>query len=96
MGQPNRLSRKYKTADSGQGWSFSDPQRVAVESLKPFYAGEVPILRSVKKTSSPVFQWKNDKRAVVVVVIRPYWLSFYAASDSVAWVTTTIKEAGCQ
>ena len=25
---------------------------------------------------------------------RPYWLSFYAASGSVVWVSTMIKEAG--
>ena len=33
---------------------------------------------------------------MVVVVTRPYWLSFYAASDSVAWVSTMIKEAECK
>ena len=67
-----------------------------VESLKPLYPGQVPVLRSIKKTSArEVFRWKNGKNQVVVVVTRPYWLSFYASSGSVVWVTTMIKEAGC-
>jgi hypothetical protein len=87
---------EQKMADGGQTWAFSDPERVAVESLKPFYPGQVPVLRSVKKSPvRQVFQWKNGKNRVVVVVTRPYWLSFYTASGSVAWVSTTIKEAGC-
>ncbi len=75
---------------------FSDPQRVALESLKPLYPGQVPVLRRVKKTSArQAFRWKNGKDQVVVVVTRPYWLSFYAASDPVVWVSTMVKEAGC-
>ena len=67
-----------------------------MESLKPLYPGQVPVLRSVKKTSArQVFRWKNGKKQVVVVVSRPYWLSFFAASGPVAWVTTMVKEAEC-
>jgi hypothetical protein len=86
-----------RSADSGEAsWMFSDPQRVAEESLKPLHADQVPVLRSVKKTSArQVFRWKNGKNQMVVVVTRPYWLSFYAASGSVAWVDTMVKEAGC-
>lgn len=88
---------QQRKADSGEAaWAFRDPQRVAVESLRPLYPGQIPILLSVKKTSArEVFRWKNAKNQVVVVVTRPYWLSFYASSGSVAWVTTMIKEAGC-
>jgi hypothetical protein len=87
---------EQEMADKGQPWAFSDPQRVALESLKSFYPGQVPVLRNVKKTPvREVFEWKNGKNRVIVVVTRPYWLSFYAASNSVAWVSTTIKEAGC-
>lgn len=86
-----------RRADSGETkWMFSDPQRVALESVKPLYPGQVPVLRRVKKTSArQVFRWKNGKNQVVVVVNRPYWLSFYAASGSVVWVSTMVKEAGC-
>jgi hypothetical protein len=96
-GETEQAIAEQRNADGGQGWAFRDPQRVAMESLKPFYTGQVPNLRSVTKTPSrQVFQWKNGKKMVVVVVVRPYWLSFYAASDAVAWVSTTIKEADCQ
>ena len=88
---------QQKRADNGDAaWAFRDQQRVAVESLKPLYPGQVPVLRSVRKTSARrVFRWKNGKNQVVVVVTRPYWLSFYASSGSLIWVTTMIKEAGC-
>ncbi|MGA8365923.1 MAG: hypothetical protein ACLQMT_02465 [Candidatus Acidiferrales bacterium] len=82
--------------DGGQDWAFSDPLRVAVESLKPFYKKQVPVLRRVKKTQvRQVFRWRNGNKSVVVVVTRPYWLSFYARAHSIAWVSMTIKEADC-
>jgi hypothetical protein len=88
---------EQKLAESGaRVWAFSDPERVAIESPKPFYKEKSPILRSVKKTPvRQVFRWRNKKRSVVVVVTRPYWLSFYASGHSVVWVSTMIKEADC-
>jgi hypothetical protein len=87
-----------RMADSGvRAWAFDNPQRVAIESLKPFYQNQVPVLRTIKRTSvRQVFRWKNGRKSVVAVVTRPYWLSFYAKSNSVAWVSTTIKEAECE
>jgi hypothetical protein len=88
---------QQKMAESGQTWMFNDPTQVAIESLKPFYPGEVPVLRRVKKTPvRQTFQWKHGKNNIVVVVTRPYWLSFYAASANLVWASTTIKEAACQ
>jgi hypothetical protein len=94
IGQAIAQQRK---ADAGEAtWTFTDPQRVAMESLKELYPGQVPALRRVKETPARhVFRWKNGKSHVVVVVTRPYWLSFYASSRSVVWVTTMVKEAGC-
>ena len=88
---------EQKKADNGEApWAFTEPQRVAVDSLKAIYPGQVPVLRSVKRTPArQVFRWKNGKNQIVVVVSRPYWLSFYAASRSVVWVSTMIKEAEC-
>jgi len=84
-------------ADSGErAWAFTDPQRVAIESLKPFYGDEVPLLRKVKSTPArQVFRWRNAGKTVTIVVTRPYWLSFYAKTSSVAWISTMIKEADC-
>ncbi|HEY7097335.1 MAG TPA: hypothetical protein VH437_11465 [Terriglobales bacterium] len=86
-----------RKADNGEAaWAFSDPQWVAIDSLKQYYPNQVPLLRRVKNTAARhVFRWKNGKNQIVVVVTRPYWLSFYSASHSVVWVSTTIKEAGC-
>jgi hypothetical protein len=88
---------EQEAADNGQPWAFSDPQRVAIESLKALYPGHAPTLRRVKRTPGrQVFRWRDGKKSIVVVVARPYWLSFYAASNSVAWVSTMIKEADCE
>jgi hypothetical protein len=96
-GEAERVIADQKLADSGaQVWAFNDPQRVALESLKPYYNGRVPVLRNVKKTKArQVFRWRDGKKSVVVVVAKPYWLSFYADSPSIAWVATTVKEAEC-
>jgi len=96
-GQVEHVIAEQRKADNGEAaWAFSDPQRVAIDSLKPYYPNQVPVLRTVKKTPTrQVFRWKNGQNQIVVVVTRPYWLSFYAASRSVAWVSTTIKEIGC-
>jgi hypothetical protein len=97
-GNAEHAIAEQRNADRGEAsWAFSDPQRVAVESLKLFYPGQVPLLRNVKTTPArQVFRWKNGRNEVVVVVTRPYWLSFYAASGAVAWVSTNIKEAACK
>jgi hypothetical protein len=96
-GTAEQAIAEQELADSGaRVWAFSDPQRVAVESLKPFYGGRVPVLRNVLKASArEVFLWKDGKKSVVVVVTKPYWLSSYSKSDSVAWVSTTIKAGDC-
>lgn len=88
---------EQEKADHAESWAFADPQRVAIESLKLQYPGQLPVLHNVKKTPArQLFRWWSENKSVVVVVTRPYWLSFYAATDSVAWVTTMIKEAGCK
>ena|SRR5215472_9169166 len=96
-GSPERAIAEQIKADHGErSWAYTDPRQVAVESLKAYYAGEVPVLRSVKKTPSrQVYRWKKGNDVVVIVVERPYWLSVYASSDCVAWVATTIKQAAC-
>jgi hypothetical protein len=87
---------EQRRADGGQAWVFSDPQRVATESLRLLYPGQTPVLLTVKKSPARyVFRWRNEKKSIVVVVTRPYWLSFYAATSSVAWISTMIKEAEC-
>lgn len=94
---PEEAIAEQALADSGErAWAFTDPQRVAVESLKSFYKDRVLLLRCVKKTPArQVFRWEDGKTVITVVVTRPYWLSFYSKSGSVAWVSTMIGEAHC-
>lgn len=88
---------QQKQAETGESpWAFDNPQRVALDAFKTYYKSTIPVLRPVKTTPArQVFRWKNGKIVVTVVVTRPYWLSFYAKSGSVAWVATNIKEASC-
>jgi len=84
-------------AEEGAPWAFTDPRRVAMESLKALYPDRVPVLRRVKNgPARQVFQWNQGKKRTIVVVTRPYWLSLYAKGDAVAWVSTMIKEVGCE
>ena len=97
-GEVEQAIAEQRKADAGEAaWAFTDPQRVAIDSLKEFYPGQIPVLKSVKITPvRHVFRWKNGKNQVVIVVTRPYWLSFYSASGSVVWVSTMVKEADCK
>lgn len=96
-GTAQQAVAEQQQANGGErSWALDDAERVAMESLKPFYNGQVPALRTVKKTPvREVFRWKHAKKSTVVVVTRPYWLSFYADGHTVAWIATMIKEADC-
>jgi len=84
-------------ADNGEGWRFSDPKGVALEALSPFYVGQNIELKLIKQSQTAyVVRWKHDNKSTVAVVIRPYWLSFYAKTQSVTWVATMLKEAECE
>lgn len=97
-GAAEQVIAEQALADNGErAWAFADPQRVAVESLKPFYKDRVPLLRVVKKTTvRHVFKWRDGKKSIIVVVTRPYWLSFHSKTGSVAWASTMIKESFCE
>lgn len=97
-GEVEQAIAEQRTADTGEAaWRFTDPERVAIDSLKASYPGQAPVLKSVKKTSArQVFRWKSGKNKVKIVVTRPYWLSFYSTSGSVVWVTSMIEEAECR
>jgi hypothetical protein len=88
---------EQRVSDSGeQAWAFDDPMRVAVESLKLPPEKKGPLLQKVRSTPSrEVFRWMRGKKETLIVVSRPYWLSFFAKGKAVAWVSATIKEAEC-
>lgn len=80
-------------AEAGEGsWILDDPKRVALS----FLAQELRIdqktitgLDERKSRGRVVYDWHpaGNHETYMVVVSRPYWLSFYAADESkVAWV----------
>ena len=89
--------REQHAADASETWRFTQPERVALESLNEVYGAKDHTLKTVKATQvRQVFRWREGKKLIVVVVTRPYWLSFYSASQSVAWVSTNIREVACR
>lgn len=94
--------KAQKLADTGgRDWVFSDPQRVAVQALAHFAKLDVQAIRHVKEVRKSqgrhVYKWKPNKTSpYMVVVSRPYVLSFYARDPGrVAWVVIAAYRLAC-
>jgi hypothetical protein len=87
-------------AEAGENvWVFDDPRNVATsvfaESLR-INEKEITGLTETKSRGRVAFQWHPPGKTeeYMVVVSRPYWLSFYAADGTrVAWVVISAYEA---
>lgn len=97
------LLESQRLADlGGRDWVFNDPQRVATDALARF-AGvptqAVTGLKQIRKGQGRVgYVWRSTPKAdpYMVVVSRPYWLSFYAKdSKKVAWVVAAAYVSSC-
>jgi hypothetical protein len=90
-----------RAADTGSDeWPFDDPQRVATQSLAALLkisASSIPDLKpKTQAQGRAVYEWKRKDASYMVVVSRPYWLSFYAKDPKrVAWVTIAAYESSC-
>jgi hypothetical protein len=95
--EAQQVIAEQRMADSGErAWAFDDPLRVAVESLKLPPEQKAPFLENIRSIPSrEVFRWERGKKVTILVIIRPYWLSFFAKGNAVAWVSATVKEAEC-
>ena len=88
-------------ADNGEDWAFSDPMRVATESLARLIkvAARSIALRQTSKTQGRfIYEWRRPKTKSIymVVISRPYWLSFHAKDPKrVAWVVAGAYESSC-
>ncbi|MBL8190226.1 MAG: hypothetical protein JNK38_19575 [Acidobacteria bacterium] len=85
-----------------QEWRFTAPQRVASETLaKLLNIKEESIsgLRATRKIQGRiVYQWrpKARQKSYMIVVNRPYWLSFYAKdNEKIVWVVAAAYESSC-
>lgn len=89
------LQQKAESGD--RGWSFNDPQKVAIEALAKFSktkAESIAGLEQIRQTQGSFdYKWKNKREKVeyLIVVNRPYWLSFYAKDPKkVIWTVFAV------
>ena len=101
----DELLLAQRQADSGQrAWAFDDPQRVAIDALAhSLEVDQISIKGLTTTRQSPrriVYQWKPPRRrgkTYMVVVSRPYWLSFYSHDrNKVAWGAIAAYESSCE
>lgn len=92
-----------KAAESGQkDWAFAEPERAARDSLARVLQIDERSIQGMKQIRAAqgrlVYEWRPRKRrtSYVIVVSRPYWLSFYSADPrKVAWVAIADWESPC-
>jgi hypothetical protein len=97
------LVRMQRDAELGhRDWVFEDPKRVAMDGLSRLAnVDDQSILALSEARKAPgryVYQWKpaGKEETYVVVVSRPYVLSFYARDPKrVAWVLTAAFVSSC-
>jgi hypothetical protein len=86
----------------GHDWVFADPHRVATDFLARTLKVEQSSVSGLKQTRQAqgrfVYEWRpvERKATYMVVVSRPYLLSFYARDPKkIAWVATAGYESSC-
>jgi hypothetical protein len=88
---------------ANQDWVFDDPNKVAAEALSRLAnldpKSEVKLREKRRTQGRIVYEWKPGKskqKYYMIVVNRPYWLSFYSKdSRRVAWVVSAAYESSC-
>jgi len=98
------LVAAQQAADTDRSdWHFTDPQRVAVGSLAKFLKIPTVAIAGLKQTGHAqgrmLYQWTSavTRKKYLVVVSRPYWLSFYAKDPGrTAWVAIAAFESTCR
>jgi hypothetical protein len=101
--QDAALIEAQHAADSGaRDWAFTDPARVASDALAKITHISHDRLAEIKLTHDAperkTYEWKSagNSKSYMVVVSRPYWLSFYAHDPKrVAWVAVIAYEVTC-
>jgi hypothetical protein len=99
----NLLQAQHEADQGVRAWAFDDPQRVASEALMGLAKLKVQGPLSLKETSKAsgriVYEWRETAKSspFMVVVSRPYWLSFYAHDPKhVAWVVVAAYKSSCE
>lgn len=96
------LEAQQKAETGERDWSFNDPRRVATNALARFLNTKeeaITKLREVRRTKSRVvynFLSVEKLKSYLVVVNRPYVLSFYAKDPKkIPWVVVAAYEMSC-
>jgi hypothetical protein len=94
------ISAQHKAEVSKLEWPFADPARVATEGIAGYLGidgASVTGIRPVKSTQGRIiYEWrpKGKNAWYMVVVSRPYWMSFYSRDPKrVAWAVIAAYEA---
>ena len=93
-----------RQADEGsRDWAFNDPKRVAanalVQSLHFGSDSAIEMAQIRQAQGRVIYEWKPRQKKVtyMVVVSRPYWLSFFSRdARKVAWTAIAAYEVGCR
>jgi hypothetical protein len=83
-------------------WAFSDPLRVANDALARVLGvseSSITGMKTVRQTQGRfVYQWqgRGEKGSYMIVVSRPYWLTFFAKDPQrIAWVVVGAYKSSC-
>lgn len=98
------LIHDQQLADRGErAWAFDDPQRVASDGLIGFAklkaTGPLALKETRRAPGRIVYEWRENAYAfpMMVVVSRPYLLSFYARDPKrVAWGVVAAYKLWCE
>jgi hypothetical protein len=100
--QDAALMAAQHDADSGtRDWAFTDTARVAADTLaRTAHVGKDASAMKLTHDSPgrKTYEWRStaNSKDYMVVVSRPYWLSFYAHDPNrVAWVAAIAYESSC-
>ena len=92
-----------RIADAGQReWAFTNARRVAANTIANILGISENSIASLSQVRSVqgrvVYSWrqKGQSSRYMIVVSRPYWLSFYSQDPQrVAWVVTAVYKIRC-
>lgn len=86
------VDQQKKAEDGERSWALDEPQRVAAEELAKHtktFKGKVSELKEAARTDGRIiYHWHSTAGAKFMIVVnRPYWLSFYAKDPAkTVWV----------
>jgi hypothetical protein len=97
--EENALEMQKQAENGEASWRFDNPEKVASNYLANLLKIDEKSFTDIKQTKQSqgrfVYSWKNikTKTPYMLVVSRPYWLSFYAKdSKKVAWIVIDAYE----